>query len=174
MSLESRSREEIAGLVCSALERHGIRAVLSGSSVVVLYAEDAPASLDLDFVVVGVARRVARAMQELEFRKDGRHWRHAETPYWVEFPEGPVSVGETRVTEIAERETALGLLRLLPPTECVMDRLASYYHANDTECLEQAVAVARAHAVDLQRIQAWSERERFPAEYQEFLARLGR
>lgn len=41
-----------------------------------------------------------------------------------------------------------------------MDRLAWYYHAQDEQGLEQALAVAAAHAVDLDRIEAWSRRER--------------
>ena len=45
----------------------------------------------------------------------------------------------------------MGTLRLLAPTECVMDRLAWYFHDADTQCLEQAVKVATLHLVDLER-----------------------
>jgi hypothetical protein len=88
-------------------------------------------------------------MAGLGFRKRGRHWVHRASRYWVGFPAGPVQVGDTLVTEFAERETPDGVLRLLRPTECVMDRLAGFYHWNDPQCLDQVVAVASRHVVDM-------------------------
>jgi hypothetical protein len=41
-----------------------------------------------------------------------------------------------------------------------MDRLAWYFHAIDEEGLEQALAVAAANGVGLDRIEAWSKWER--------------
>jgi hypothetical protein len=169
---EARTREELAALVCTTLERHGIRVVLSGGAVVSIYSNDEYVSYDLDFVLTGLARKVDAAMEELGFRQQGRHWRHPDTQYWVEFPPGPVQVGDTVVTEFAERATRLGVLRLLGPTECVMDRLAGYYHWSDPQCLEQAVAVARRHPVDLARIEAWSRREGAEARYRTIVERL--
>jgi hypothetical protein len=76
------------------------------------------------------------------------------------------------VTEFAERRTGLGVLRLLAPTECVMDRLAGYYHWDDPQCLEQAVAVARRQVIDLPRVEAWSSREGSLGKFQLFRNRL--
>jgi len=53
-----------------------------------------------------------------------------------------------------------------------MDRLAGYYHWNDPQSLEQAVAVVRRHSVDLERVEAWSKREHSEGRYQDFIARL--
>jgi hypothetical protein len=169
---EARSCEELAALVCDTLERHGIRVALSGGAVVSIYSDGDYVSYDLDFVPTGLARRVDAAMEELGFRQQGRHWRHPDTRYWVEFPPGPVQVGGAVVTDFAERSTRLGVLRLLGPTECVMDRLAGYYHWSDPQCLEQALAVARRHPLDLARIEAWSRREGAGRRYQTFVERL--
>lgn len=169
---EARSLEEVAALVCATLERHGIGVVLSGGAVVSIYSDDEYASYDLDFVAIGLARRTEAAMQELGFQQEGRHWRHPDTRYWVEFPPGPVQVGDSVVTEFAERTTPFGVLRLLAPTECVMDRLAGYYHWSDPQCLEQALVVARRHAIDLTRIEAWSRREGAEERYRTFAERL--
>jgi hypothetical protein len=68
------SLEEPAALVCATLERHGIRAVLSGGSVVSIYSDNEYQSYDLDFVSTGLARRADPAMEELGFRREGRHW----------------------------------------------------------------------------------------------------
>ena len=70
-----------------------------------------------------------------------------------------MAVGNETVHEFAQRETATGVLRLLHPTECVMDRLTWYIHGADPQCLEQAVRVATLHAVDLPRIQRWVRAE---------------
>jgi len=72
---------------------------------------------------------------------------------------GPVAIGQETIRDFAERETRMGTLRLLAPTECVMDRLAWYFHNADTQCLEQAVDVATRHPVDLKRIEKWARAE---------------
>jgi hypothetical protein len=55
-----------------------------------------------------------------------------------------------------------------------MDRLAGFYHWNDAQCLEQALAVASRQQIDLDRIAAWSRREgsRASKRFEEFAARL--
>ena len=157
---EDMSLEEVAALVCTTLERHRISVVLSGGSVVSIYSNAEYVSYDLDFIPIGLARKVDRAMQSLGFEKQQRHWRHPRSRYWVEFPAGPVAVGGETIHEFAERESTTGVLRLLRPIECVMDRLAWYFHDGDLQCLDQAVRVARLHAVDLRRIGRWAKGER--------------
>lgn len=157
---ERLSLEEVAALVCSTLDRHGISVVLSGGSVVSIYSDAEYVSYDLDFVPEGLARKVDRAMESLGFVKEQRHWRHPRSRYWVEFPPGPVAIGEETIREFAERQSTTGVLRLLRPTECVMDRLAWYIHGADLQCLEQAVRVASLHEVDMRRIERWARGER--------------
>lgn len=169
---EELSLEEVAALVCSTLDEHGVRVVLSGGSVVSIYSDNAYQSNDLDFIRTGLARKVDPAMQALGFEKAGRHWTHPRTRYWVEFPPGPVGIGKAIINAFAERATPLGVLRLLAPTECVMDRLAAYYHWSDLQCLEQALLVASAHPIDLARIEDWSMGERAEAKFREFADRL--
>lgn len=164
--------EDLAALICSTLERYEVRVVLSSGSVVTIYSNNAYQSHDLDFIQTGLARRTDAAMEELGFARQGRHWVHSQTPYLVEFPPGPVQVGDTIVTEFAELPTRLGVLRLLAPTDCVMDRLAAFYHWNDRQCLEQALAVTRRHAIDLERVEKWSRAERAEAKFREFSERL--
>ena len=77
-------------------------------------------------------------MAELGFEQErAKYWRHAATEYLVEFPPGPLTVGREQVTRFAKRETPSGTLRLVPPTECVMDRLAHYFHFDDPGRLEK-------------------------------------
>jgi hypothetical protein len=74
----------------------------------------------------------------------------------IEFPAGPVAIGEEVIHDFAERHSPAGILRVLHPTECVMDRLTWYFHNADRQCLEQALQVARKHSVDLERIERWA------------------
>ena len=166
--------EEIAALVCTTLESHGIVVVLSGGAVVSIYSNDEYVSYDLDFIPIGLARKVDRAMESLGFAKQQCHWRHPRSRYWVEFPAGPVAVGEETIHEFAERRSATGVLRLLGPTECVMDRLTWYFHSADSQCFEQAVRIASLHPVDLPRIARWAsgERPHGPKRFREFARRL--
>ena len=171
---ERTALEDLAALVCSTLEAHGISVVLSGGAVVSIYSDAEYVSYDLDFIPTGLARKVDAAMESLGFEKTQRHWTHPNSRYWVEFPPGPVAIGEETLRDFAERETRMGTLRLLAPTECVMDRLAWYLHDADTECLEQAVQVATRHPVDLERIERWARGERPHGEerFREFERRL--
>lgn len=167
------NREQLAALVCTTLRRHGIRVVLSGGAAASIYAINPFESMDLDFIQIGLSRRVDAAMLELGFRKErGRHWTHPGTAYWIEFPPGPVQVGDEVIHDFAERHTTHGTLSILTPTDCVMDRLAWYYHAQDQQGFDQALAVAAAHEVDLDKIEAWSKRERADEKFERFRARL--
>lgn len=158
----------IAGAVSSTLRRRGIEAVLTGGAVVSIYSRNAYQSHDLDFVTTGLAKDVAAAMFELGFERRGRHWTHPASEWYVEFPSGPLSIGDAVEVQVATKRTPRGVLKLLAPTECVMDRLAAFFHWNDRQSLDQAVLVARKQKVDLQRIRAWSRREGMSAKLVEF------
>lgn len=171
---EDSDLEHVATIVCTALEESGISVVLSGGAAVSIYSDNEYESFDLDFVPTGLARRVDRVMDSLGFEKQGRHWVHPRTRYWVEFPSGPVAVGEEVIDDFAERRNSAGVLRLLHPTECVMDRLTWFIHNADRQCLYQAVQVALRHRVKLKRIERWAAGEgpKGPERFREFKAEL--
>jgi len=114
-------------------------------------------------------------MRGLGFRRDkGRHYAHAATPFIVEFPNGPLMVGDQPVTTSARYRTPHGVTRLLTPTDAVKDRLAAFFHWSDRQSLEQALAIARHQPVKLGEIERWAKREPDPAaeRYQVFAQRL--
>lgn len=171
---EGSSLEEVATIVCDALAKAGISVVLSGGAAVSIYSENEYESYDLDFVPIGLARRVDQTMESLGFSRRQRHWVHPLSRYWVEFPGGPVAIGKEVIHDFAELRSRAGVLRLLHPTDCVMDRLTWFIHNADRQCLDQAVAVARRHPVNESRIERWSRAEgpTGPERFQEFRARL--
>jgi hypothetical protein len=135
---EESTLEEVATIVWSALDESGISVVLSGGAAVSIYSDNEYESYDLDFVPMGLARRVDRVMESLDFSRKQRHWVHHRSRYWVEFPAGPVAIGEEIIHDFAERSSPAGRLRILHPTACVMDRLTWFIHNADPQCLDQA------------------------------------
>lgn len=161
---------ELAAYLCQHLQQHGIRVVLTGGSCVTIYSDNRYASYDLDFIEAGglPRRKIRMALEKIGFCEENRYFRHPDTPYLVEFPSGPLAVGQQPVTETAEKIYSTGTLRLLTPTDCVMDRLAAYFHWNDRQCLEQAVWVAQAHPIDWAKVEQWAEKEGEMTKYETF------
>ena len=167
--------EEIATIVCQALRDAEIDVVLTGGAVVSIYSNNQYESWDLDFVQMTPFKKVDEVMTGLGFNKDkGRHFNHPNSKIFVEFPGSVLAIGETTIKDRAERKSRHGVLCLLAPTECVMDRLAAYYHWNDQQGLDQAVMVARKHPVNLSKVEKWSEREGMKPKFQKFFGLLKR
>jgi hypothetical protein len=153
--------EELAARVSEALQAAGIQAVLSGGAAVSIYTRNEYESGDLDFISSESMDSIEPVMGQLGFERRGRTFVHPKAVYFVEFPPGPLAIGEQliRENEIATRETSSGTIRLLSPTQCVMDRLAAYFHWNDRQSLDQAVLVAKRQKVSLRTIKAWATKE---------------
>ena len=112
-------------------------------------------------------------MAEIGFiRSSGRYFSHPDTEMLVEFPPGPLSIGDTPVVSTGVMEVGNSTINLLTPTQCIMDRLAAYYHWDDEQALEQALLVAARNEVDLEEIQAWSIREGMEDRYEVFRERF--
>jgi len=151
---------ELAAFVCSHLRKQGIGAVLSGGGCVSIYTTNRYQSYDLDFIQpVTNRKRIREALAEIGFHEEHRYFKHPATEFWVEFPPGPLAVGDEPVKEIVQREFSTGELYLISPTDCVKDRLAGYYHWEDRQCLEQALLVAECNGVDLEELGRWSRHE---------------
>ncbi len=170
----STTIEELAAIVSTTLEAAGIIAVLSGGAVVSIYTNNEYESRDLDFISSASTSRIAAAIAELGFKREGRMFSHPSTPLFVEFPTGPLAIGDEliRETEVGEKRTAAGTIRLLTPTQCVMDRLAAYFHWNDRQSLDQAVMVALSQGVSLAKLDAWARREGMTEKLRKFKQEL--
>ena len=159
--VKSMSQAELAAYIQDALQEEGIKVVLSGGSAVAFYSSNKYVSKDLDLINTNFAKRkeIKSEMEKLGFREQGRYFIHSDTEYYVEFPDGPLSVGEEPVKEINEFELPTGTLRVISETDCVKDRLCAYYFWNDQQGLAQAILVARNQTVDLNEVKRWSKRE---------------
>jgi len=166
------SMEELAAYVCEALEKEGIETVLSGGCCVELYSKGRYTSDDIDLIdrFNGGHRKIKEIMERLGFKeyKMKRYFIHEETSLFLEFPKGPLGVGDTPVKEVSERTTETGTLKLLTPTDCIKDRLAAYYHWDDEQSLEQAIWVACENEFDMKSIETWSQNEDMMGKLQDF------
>lgn len=171
--LRKLSLLQLAGHICSHLQKHGLKAVLTGGSVVSIYTRNRYESYDLDFITETDERTLRKAMEEIGFRREsGRHYTSPATRYYVEFPSPPLAVGNMPLTSSARIKTRYGILRLLDPTQCVMDRLAAWYHWKDRPSLEQALLVASQKRIRPNKIREWSRAEGKEAGYREFTSLL--
>lgn len=173
-SIRDMSMEELAGYVCSQLENEGIKTVLSGGSCVEIYSEGKYTSDDIDLVdrFNGGHTKIKNIMVQLGFKEYNRYFVHEDTRYFIEFPRGPLGVGDAPITEIASRENETGILRLLTPNDCIKDRLAAYYHWDDPQSLEQAIWVAQQNKFDIDSIKEWSMNEKELDKFEIFKSRL--
>ena len=160
-SVQDMSIGELAAYISSHLQKHGIEVVLSGGSCVSIYSRNAYVSLDLDFIDNRFTRRkkLREALSEIGFMEENRYFKHPETKVIIEFPSGPLSVGEEPVKEIINLELATGTLRIISPTDCIKDRLAAFFHWQDRQSLAQAVLVAQSKKIDLSEIERWAKSE---------------
>ena len=165
--------EEVAATVSETLAKAGLIAVLSGGATVWIYSDGRYKSRDLDFVTPATISEIAAALEPLGFRRtEGRHFVHESTLFTLEFPAWPLAVGRKVLRKWSEKRFAHGTIQMLSPTQCVMDRLAAFYHWKDHQALDQAIAVARAQDVNLDEVRRWSATEGHAQKYSQFLRAL--
>jgi hypothetical protein len=129
------------------LEGAGISSVLVGGAVVSIYTKGAYRSGDIDIVPEDFQRnQIAKVMGALGFISEkSSHFKHPKcTHLFVEFPHGPVEIGEQYpvIPDVINIDGRA--LKILSPTDCVKDRLAAYIHWGSGDCFDQAVLVCQA------------------------------
>jgi len=167
--IKNMSIGELAAFISSHLKSAGISVVLSGGSCVSIYTENKYASLDLDFIEFGgstTRRKLKAVLSKIGFYEENRYFKSSETDVFLEFPSGPLSVGNEPVRDISIINFSTGELQVLSPTDCIKDRLAAYYHWGDRQSLAQAVLVAKDNKIDLDELERWSLAEGKSSDFQ--------
>jgi hypothetical protein len=166
--------EDICFAVCTALQNAGTTAVLTGGSAATYYAPQRYQSFDADFIITmrQDGRSTADALASLGFTERGGAYEHPATQYTIEFPPGPIAIGDVIITDWETMIRGDETLHVLSRTDSVRDRLAAFYHWSDRSSLITALAVAESGEIDLSRIEAWSNAEGAAAKFREFADRL--
>jgi hypothetical protein len=176
MDLSKFSIVELAALICDSLKKEGLQATLSGGACAEIYSNNTYVTGDLDFVVNFMwpenDKIIQRVMSTLGFTKNGRIYINKLVAYSVEFPPGPLGIGEEYAIKPVEMKLKTGNLTLLSPTDSVKDRLVGYFYGNDQQCLEQAVMICQMNEVKMSNIREWAKNEGQAEKFQEFTKRL--
>jgi hypothetical protein len=175
VKLSRLTTERLAAVVCDTLERHGFTAVLTGGACVMIYAEGKYVSKDMDFVLAPQDRlgEVEAALAELGFRPAGRVYVHPEVDMAVDVGNRwPVAVGQEILKPPPRRLVSGYHLRMLSATDCVKDRLASFYYWEDRQAFEQAILVCLAQRVNVREVGRWSRAEGKASAFAEFQREL--
>ncbi|WP_321393814.1 hypothetical protein [uncultured Desulfuromusa sp.] len=168
--IRQMSLGELGAFVCSYLRDNGIDVVLTGGACVFLYTEGQYVSYDLDFIerLTSSRRKLKRVLQEIGFEEEKRYFKHPDTDFFLEFPSGPLAIGDEPPWRLSILSFETGELQALSPTDCLKDRLAAYYHWNDRQCLKQALLIAEKNDVNLAEIERWSKQEGCAVEFNNF------
>lgn len=176
MNIKGLTLEELGAVVCETLAAHNIDAVLSGGSCVSVWTDNQYSSNDMDMITTTLTSQyqLSAALESIGFMRSGkgRYYVHPDTELALEFPSGPLMVGDEHIGEdqIHRLKTNKGMLRLLSPTDCVKDRLAAFYYWGDKQSWSQAVSVARNHTPDWGSLQRWHQAEGEESSYADFRA----
>jgi hypothetical protein len=161
---------DVAAVVATALRDAGFDAILTGGACAAIYSAGAYVSHDLDFIIRSGGGRAAldEALTVVGFKRRHDRYVHPKTRFFVEFPRGPLSIGDD--TDIRPARLKVGRLTItaLSPTDSCRDRLAAFYHWSDRQSLRSAVEIALRARVNMAAIRRWSEREGAPDKFEEF------
>jgi hypothetical protein len=159
---ETVDEEEFWKFVAWHLMSRGIDSVLVGGAVVSIYSRGAYRSGDIDLVEPLLAKEseIKSLMESLGFQRINRHYVHPRCQHlFIEFVSAPVSIGDDYRIIPDEKFVEGKSLKLLSPTDCIKDRLASYIHFNARECMDQALLVAKNQPFSLDKVKIWCENE---------------
>lgn len=173
-NIKNMTMIELGSYICENLSKNGIEVVLSGGSCVEIYSRGDYTSYDLDLInrYNETFFKIQQVMENLGFTEKGKYFVHTDTKYFIEFPSGPLGVGDAEVKKIDEIRTQYGVLKLLTPTDCIKDRLAAYYHWDDAQSLTQAIWVAKLNTIDLKELENWSKKEQSLVKFNNFIKGL--
>ncbi len=172
MNFSNPDLKELACLIYETLKTNGINAVLVGGACVSIYSENRYQSSDLDFATYEEMKPIEKALKNLGFKRNGRQFSRPDCPYLIDFVNPPISVGHEAVHKFEMLKTSTGSLLLLSPTDCVKDRLTSFFHWNDRQALEQALLVAKNHPIHLEDLKRWAKEEKFEKKLEDFLNKI--
>ncbi len=159
---EASSLTDVAFAVCTVLQHAGTVAVLTGGSAATYYAPESCQSGDADFIITFQSdpARAGDAVRSLGYREFGGIYHHDENLLTLEFPRGPLAVGDDLISSYDTVRRRDEVLHVISRTDSVRDRLIWFYVYTDRSALAAAVAVASSGPVDLALIERWSKRGR--------------
>lgn len=170
---ENISIKDLAGYISKILRQEGIELILVGGACVTIYSKNRYQSHDLDFVTYEDLRKVKKVLKNTGFTARNRYFCRENCPWIIEFVAPPVAVGNQPVKEYSQLRTRYGTVKMLRPEDSIKDRLASYYHWDDEQSLNQAISICMEFSkINFRELQKWSANENSLVKYKKFLSEL--
>lgn len=161
MNISDFDEKQMWEYVASHLSSKGIETVLVGGGAVAVYTKGMYRSGDLDLIITrGLFENKDKYMNEIGFVREGKNFKHPDSPLFIEFPSGPLGIGEDYQITPQEFEANGQIIKILSPTDSVKDRLASYIYFKDITRFEQALEICRRYNVNLSKVEKWCKKER--------------
>lgn len=172
MDLKNIDIKNLACFICEFLKNNGIEAILVGGACVSIYSHNKYQSYDLDFVTYDNLKSIEKILSKIGFKRIGRCFKHHSCPYLLDFVNPPIAVGNQLVSHFETLKTPSGSLQLLTATDCVKDRLSSFFYWDDEQALEQALIVAKDGHIEIEDVKKWSKNEGHLDKFNIFLHRF--
>lgn len=138
-----------------------------------MYAPAVYQSRDADFIIAVHGSGGADILAQLGYTRDGSGtYKHTDNHYTVDFPAGPLAIGNDLIKTWDTRHREAELLHILSRTDCIRDRLMWFYTRNDRSSLAAAIGVAQSGEIDIDRLRDWSNREGFGTRFEVFASKL--
>ncbi len=166
------SLRDLAGFISEELRKMGIDTILVGGACATIYSENRYQSYDLDYITYEDMKKVKKALEALGFSVMNRYFRRKDCPWFIEFVSPPVAIGEEPIQKFHSVKTPLGTIKMLYPVDSVKDRLASFYHWNDKQGLEQAINICLEQKINFRELERWSINEGHKDKYKIFKERM--
>jgi hypothetical protein len=105
-------------------------------------------------------KKMHEAMALLGFFKEGKEFHNVTTEITVEFPSGPLGVGDEIISHEEITQTPDGKIKILSASDVVKDRIAHDLYSNDPQALIQALCVMLCHSITPEIIKGFCVREK--------------
>ena len=164
------STEELWKYAAWHLAQESVDTILVGGAVVSIYSEGAYQSGDLDFITSeSDLKKIQQVLAKIGFEKKAKYFQHPKCSHlFIEFVAGPLGIGDDLKIQPALQKVEGKQIKILSPTDCIRDRLASFIYFKARECLDQAVLVAKRHTFDVKKVKTWCSKEGALEQFKEF------
>jgi len=161
MDFSHFSLVELAAYISDYLQKNGFDCILSGGACVSIYTENKYKSYDLDFIPYFSfdKKKLTEILAKIKFYPYNRYYKNDTTQYFIEFPPPPPAISNYYVSKSNIIMIKKYNLKLLTASDCVKDRLCSFFYFNDEQCLEQALLVAKDQKIDIEDVEKWAINE---------------
>ena len=131
----------VAAIIAEEFRKRGISSVLVGGAAVAFYTMEGYVTKDIDMILAGDTKTdIEEVMIILGFKRTStyRHFEHELYKFVVEFPPGPVQVGNKVIEKVNEIDLGRRKVKIISIEDIIMDRIIAGVEWRDENSIAQA------------------------------------